>query len=151
MLLGKTKFSTIEVLISKALIDSNIRHDKFISVNKVLREYNEIKEEKILKLPSISYRKSIEPIASVVKNILETKIQVLENKRTKQINTFAICGKKEWTFIKNQELHSFNNMSNDQFKINKIINKFLLSGDKFMTEFHLKQPGFNCSASANIY
>ena len=90
MLLVKTKFSTIEVLISKALIDSNIRHDKFISVNKVLREYNEIKEEKILKLPSISYRKSIEPIASVVKNILETKIQVLENKRTKEQNRLTL-------------------------------------------------------------
>ena len=90
MLLVKTKFSTIEVLISKALIDSNIRHDKFISVNKVLREYNEIKEEKILKLPSISYRKNIEPIASVVKNILETKIQVLENKRTKEQNRLTL-------------------------------------------------------------
>ena len=27
-------------------------------------------------------------------------------------------------------------------KINKIVNKFLLSGDKFMLETHLKQPGF---------
>ena len=30
--------------------------------------------------------------------------------------------------------------------MNKIINKFLLSGDKFMPEFHLKQPGFTYSA-----
>ena len=43
--LGKTKLNTIEVLISKALIDSYISHDKFISVNNVLREYNEMKEE----------------------------------------------------------------------------------------------------------
>ena len=28
----------------------------------------------------------------------------------------------------------------------KIINKFLLTGDKFMPEFHLKQPGFTYSA-----
>ena len=27
--------------------------------------------------------------------------------------------------------------------MNKIINKFLLTGDKSMPEFHLKQPGFN--------
>ena len=30
--------------------------------------------------------------------------------------------------------------------MNKIINKFLLTEDKFMPEFHLKQPGFTCSA-----
>ena len=26
--------------------------------------------------------------------------------------------------------------------MNKLINKFLLTGDKFMSELHLKQPGF---------
>ena len=30
--------------------------------------------------------------------------------------------------------------------MNGIINKFLLVGDKFMPEMHLKQPGFTCSA-----
>ena len=30
--------------------------------------------------------------------------------------------------------------------MNKIINKFLLAGDKFMPEMHLKQPGFTYSA-----
>ena len=50
MLLGKTKLDAIEVLISKALIDSCITHDEFVSVNNVLREYNEMKQEiKILK------------------------------------------------------------------------------------------------------
>ena len=29
--------------------------------------------------------------------------------------------------------------------MNKIIKKFLLTGDKFMPEYHLKQPGFNYS------
>ena len=29
--------------------------------------------------------------------------------------------------------------------MNKIINKFLLTGDKFMPEMHLKQPGFTYS------
>ena len=45
MLLGKDKLNTIEVLISKTLIDSYISHDEFVSVNDVLREYNEIKKE----------------------------------------------------------------------------------------------------------
>ena len=31
-------------------------------------------------------------------------------------------------------------------KINEIVNKFLLVGDKFMPEMHLKQPGFTYSA-----
>ena len=30
--------------------------------------------------------------------------------------------------------------------MNEILNKFLLVGDKFMTEMHLKQPGFTYSA-----
>ena len=30
--------------------------------------------------------------------------------------------------------------------MNKIISKFLLTGDKFMPELHLKQPGFTYSA-----
>ena len=45
MLLGKDKLNTIEVLISKTLIDSYISHDEFVSVNDVLREYNEMKKE----------------------------------------------------------------------------------------------------------
>ena len=30
--------------------------------------------------------------------------------------------------------------------MNEIVDKFLLAGDKFMTEMHLKQPGFTHSA-----
>ena len=44
-MLGKDKLNTIEVLISKALIDSYISHDEFVSVNNVLREYYEMKKE----------------------------------------------------------------------------------------------------------
>ena len=45
MLLGKDKLNTIEVLISKVLIDSFITHNEFFSVNNVLRVYKEMKEE----------------------------------------------------------------------------------------------------------
>ena len=45
MLLGTDKLNTTEALISKVLIDSDISHDEFLSVNNVLREYNEIKKE----------------------------------------------------------------------------------------------------------
>ena len=45
VLLGRVKLNAVEVLISKALINSYITHDKFVSVNIVLREYNETKKE----------------------------------------------------------------------------------------------------------
>ena len=45
MLLGKVKLNTIEVLISKVLIELYISHDEFILVNNVLREFNGTKEE----------------------------------------------------------------------------------------------------------
>ena len=51
VLLVKTKLKTIEFFISKALIDSYINHDEFVSVINMLREYNEMKEKiKILKM-----------------------------------------------------------------------------------------------------
>ena len=34
--------------------------------------------------------------------------------------------------------------------MNEIVNKFLLAGDKFMPEIHLKQPGFIYSACGPI-
>ena len=34
--------------------------------------------------------------------------------------------------------------------MNEIINKFLLAGDKFMPEMHLRQPGFTYSASGSF-
>ena len=45
MLLEKCKLNSIEALISKALIDSVISHDEFASINNVLKEYNEMKED----------------------------------------------------------------------------------------------------------
>ena len=45
VLLAKSKLNVIEVLISKALIDSVIRNDEFVLINYVLKEYNEINKE----------------------------------------------------------------------------------------------------------
>ena len=52
VLLGKDKLNAIEVLISKALIDSYISHDEFVLVNNMLKEYNETKNE--IKIPETS-------------------------------------------------------------------------------------------------
>ena len=42
-LLGKSKLNSLEILISKAFIDSIINHNEFVLINNVLKEYNEIK------------------------------------------------------------------------------------------------------------
>ena len=42
---AETKSNTIVVLISKDLIDSNISHDEFVSINNVLNECDNMKEE----------------------------------------------------------------------------------------------------------
>ena len=49
VLLGKDKLNTIEVLISKSLINSYVIHDRFVPVNNVFRDEKEVK---FLKLPS---------------------------------------------------------------------------------------------------
>ena len=51
-----------------------------------------------------------------------------------------VARKNRISLKKNKEIHSFN----DSFKMNKIINKVLLTGEKFVQELHLKQ-------SARIY
>ena len=44
-MLVKSKLSSTEILISKALIDSNISHDEFVLANNSLKEYDDLKEE----------------------------------------------------------------------------------------------------------
>ena len=44
-MLAKTKLHTAQVLISKALKDSNISHGEFLLANNVLKDYDNIKEE----------------------------------------------------------------------------------------------------------
>ena len=45
MLLAKSKFNSIEVFISKVLIDSNISYDKFVLINNAMKEFYEMKVE----------------------------------------------------------------------------------------------------------
>ena len=61
--------------------------------------------------------------------------------RSMFLSNYAISGKKKSTFIKNKEVNK-----PDQFKMNKIVNKFLLTGDTFILELHSKQPEFTYSA-----
>ena len=56
-MLSKSKLNSIDVLISKALIDSVVSHDEFVLVDNFLREYNKMKDDiKDLKTQSIHQR-----------------------------------------------------------------------------------------------
>ena len=43
-MLAKNKSNTMKVSISKTLIDSDSSHDELVSMNKLLRKYNDMKE-----------------------------------------------------------------------------------------------------------
>ena len=45
VLLTKSKLNNIEVLISKALTNSNISHNEIVLINNVLKEYDKMKQE----------------------------------------------------------------------------------------------------------
>ena len=45
VMFAKFKLNSLEVLISKALIDSNISHEESVLINDVLKEYDNMKEE----------------------------------------------------------------------------------------------------------
>ena len=45
VLLAKSKFNSIEVFVSKVLIDSNVSHDKFVLINNAMKEFYEMKVE----------------------------------------------------------------------------------------------------------
>ena len=76
-LLGQTKLDTIEVLISKALMDSYINYDEFVSVNNVLREYNKMKEEFKNRENTVEYTiwKQWKCIVQVLRKILQIKTE----------------------------------------------------------------------------
>ena len=44
VLLAKSKLNRIEILISKALIDSNISHNEFVLINNMLKEFCDMKK-----------------------------------------------------------------------------------------------------------
>ena len=82
----------------------------------------------------ISFKKYSAKKKSNVRKTKQNRLMLLSN--------CAVCGKKKSAILKDKELYNFN----DWFKMNKLINKFLLAGDKFMLELYLKQPGFTYSA-----
>ena len=78
-----------------------------------------------MKTYCVSCKKNIESGNSSVRKTKQKRLMLSSN--------CAVCGKKKLRFVKNPELHSVvfstcNNIWNDDFKMNKIVNKFLLAG-----------------------
>ena len=90
---------------------------------------------------------------------INPRVSKTSNDRTMVLSKCAICGSKKSRFIKNQEAKGL--LSNlgiktplckvpilgdilfwMHIKMNEIVNNFLLAGNKFMPEMHLKEPGF---------
>ena len=69
---------------------------------------------------------------------IDPKIVWTKNNRLVMQSKCSVCGIKKSRLVKEQEAKSF------YFFF--FVNKFLLVGDKFMPEMHLKQPGFTYSA-----
>ena len=88
----KYKSNTIEFLNSKALIDSYISHDKFVSINNVLREHSEIKS-------SVQYIKTIMEnyCVSCEKNTANENSSVNKTKQSGLmiLSNCAVSGKKK--------------------------------------------------------
>ena len=83
-MLGKAKLDTIKVLIYKVFIDSYISHDKFVSVDYVLQEYNEMREKnkKILEVGGIHYINLVDiSTETYEKNGVETILKICEKLR----------------------------------------------------------------------
>ena len=86
---------------------------------------------------------------------IDPKVSKTSNNKTTMLSNCAICGSKKWRFIKNQEtkgllgklgirtpLSKVPILGDILFegvciKMNEIVNKFLLTGDKFLPEMHL--------------
>ena len=93
---------------------------------------------------------------------INPRISKTGNGKTMLLSKFAISGSKKSKFIKEQEANGLlssleiktllrkvpllgNILFQMQYKMNEIVNKFLLARDKFMPEVHFKQPGFTYS------
>ena len=92
---------------------------------------------------------------------IDPKMVKTKNNRLLIQSKCSVCGTKKSRFVKEQDAKGLLsnlgikiplskipllNVSFYVYKMNEIINKFLLVGDKFIPEMHLRQPGFTYSA-----
>ena len=108
-MLAKSKLNGIEVLISKALIHWNISHAKFVLINHMLKEYEEMKErnQKFKDLIEFieDYSLFVKQCYRIVWSIESKNLKVARRKngRLMLLSKCAVCNSKKSNFIKTQE------------------------------------------------
>ena len=100
--LAKSKLNSIEVLFSKALIEWNISNDEFVSINNVLKENGNMKEEiKSLKTKTVClFIKQCYLIVKSVEKIQKVKIRRTKNGRVMILSKVELYHNKKSKFIK---------------------------------------------------
>ena len=88
------------------------------------------------------------------------KVVRIKNGRITLLSKFSVCNSKKLKFRKEQEARrlvsnlmgvlilsdlSILNTLFQKYEMNAIVNKLSLAGDKFMSEMHLRQPGYTYS------
>ena len=91
---------------SVSLTDSCINHDEFLSVDNVIREYNEIKEE--IKNPEnaiYTIKNNVKLLYQLYKNTANknSSVRRIRQNRLMLSSNCVICGKKKSRSIKNQK------------------------------------------------
>ena len=82
---------------------------------------------------------------------MKPQISSTSKGKTMMISKCAVCKSKKCKFIKKQEAKCLLSKLGiktplNKITVNRIVNKFLPVGDKFVPEMHLKQSGFIYSA-----
>ena len=137
VLLAKTMLNSIEVLLSKDLIDLNSSHYEFVSINNVLKEYNDTrKKSKVWRLQhSVNYLKLF------IKTMLSYCMKYRKN--TEKPEASKDKKKENQCFYQNVQCVVVKNWDLS-------VNKLLIARDKFMPEMNLRQSGFTHSTCGSF-
>ena len=105
-MLAKTKLNSIEVLFSRALIDSYISHDEIVLVKNVYEKYNDMKEAiKNLKALTVHQKKFI--LFKKQCNHIFSNLRPGASKenygKTNAFIRYAVCDSRKLRFTKKQE------------------------------------------------
>ena len=76
LFLAKSKLNSIEVAISKALINSFISHDEFVLINNVLKEYNKEEIKNLKTSSSLAYLHNVIVLLEVYKKYRKKKSKI---------------------------------------------------------------------------
>ena len=107
-------------------ITSSVVGINICAITAKIKKYKSIRKNKNDKIVLLGKDQLNTAEFLISKSLIDSNASVRKTNqhRLLPLSNCAISGKKKSTFIKNQGLHNFDNILNDQFKMNKIINNF---------------------------